>query len=152
MHVPIAKFGNLAQADANRVTDAVERQATDWPAPRLHLQGGLARTPEGDSSVWVKLAGDLDELNEVARGVSRVAQGLHLFVDRRVFRPELRLGTIDDHATEARLEELLAALAAFESPHWLQASLMMLVPVDLGPGQPPYKVHRDILLGPAATH
>ena len=56
MHVPIVKFGNLALADAARLVDALEVQASDWQSPRLHLHGGVALEPEGDDSVWVGLA------------------------------------------------------------------------------------------------
>jgi RNA 2',3'-cyclic 3'-phosphodiesterase len=152
MHVPIAKFGNLALTDAHRLTDAMVEQARDWGAPRLHLRGGVALEPEGDTSVWARLAGDLDELNAAVRGVSRVAQGLHLFVDRRVFRPHVRLGTINDHTTEAYLEELLSTLDALEGPSWWQVSLSLVVPAELGPHQPTYKLHEDIPLGPPVAH
>ena len=152
MNVPIAKYGNLALADAARLTDAMELEAADWQAPRLHLRGGIALDPEGDNSVWVRLGGDLDELTEIVRGVSRVAQGLHLFVDRRGFRPEVQLGTVNDATTEAYLEQLLAALEDFESPSWWQSAISLLIPTNLGPEQPPYKVHRHITLGPAVPH
>ena len=152
MHVPIVKYGHLALTDAARLSDAMEEQASDWQSPRLHLHGGVALEPEGDISVWVGLGGDLDELNEVVRGVSRVAQGLQLFVDRRVFRPDLRLGTVNQATTEAYLEQLLATLDAYESPAWWQRTISLLIPTDLGPDQPPYKVHRDVLLGSAVPH
>jgi hypothetical protein len=152
MHVPIARFGNLALTDVHRLTEAMVDQATGWATPRLHLHGGLALEPEGDSSVWARLAGDVDELGAVVRGVSRVAQGLHLFVDRRVFRPEVRIGTITEHTTETYLEQLLSALDALESPSWWQASISLAVPAELGPNQPTYKVHREVPLGPAVPH
>lgn len=152
MHVPIAKFGNLALADAIRLSDAMEDQATGWGSPRLRLSGGLALEPEGDDSVWARLQGDLDDLGAIVRGVSRVAQGLHLFVDRRVFRPELRLGTINDRTTEPYLGQLLATLEELDGPPWWQTNVVLLIPTDLGPHQPPYKLHRDIPLGPAVPH
>jgi 2'-5' RNA ligase len=153
MHVLIAKLGaNLTLTDAARLTNAMEEQASGWESPRLHLKGGVALEPEGDDSVWVGLRGDVDELFAISRGVARVAQGLHLFVDRRAFRPEIRLGTINGATTEAYLEQLLAALGAYESPAWWQTSISLLIPADLGPSQPPYKVHREIPLGPAVSH
>jgi 2'-5' RNA ligase len=152
MHLTIAKFGNLALVDATRLTNTLEAEASSWASPRLHLQGGSALEPEGDTSVWVGLGGDLDELNEVVRGVTQVAKGLHLFVDRRGFRPDVRLGTINDRTTEAHLEQVLAALEKFESPSWWQTTFSLLIPADLGPQRPPYKVHREISLGPATPH
>jgi 2'-5' RNA ligase len=152
MHVPIVKFGNLALTDVARLGDALEAQASGWQSPRLHLQGGVALEPEGDNSVWVRLRGDLDELNAVVRDVSRVAQGLHLFVDRRAFRTELRLGTVNERTTEAHLEKMLAVLETFESASWWQVTMSLLIPIDLGPDKAPYKPHRDISLGPAVSH
>jgi len=152
MHIPIVKFGNLALTDVGRLIDALEVQASDWQSPRLHLQGAVALEPKGDNSVWVRLRGDLDELNEVVRDVSRVAQGLHLFVDRRAFRTELRLGAINERTTEAYIEQLLAAFETFESAAWWQVSFSLLIPIDLGPDQAPYRLHREISLGPAVAH
>jgi 2'-5' RNA ligase len=152
MHLPLAKFGHLALVEATRLTDTMEVEAASWASPRLHLHGGVALEPKGDNSVWVGLEGDLDALNAIARGVNDVAQGLQLFVDRRVFRPAVRLGTINDRTTEAHLEELLAALEAFESLAWWQTSVSLLIPADFGPDRPPYRVHRSIKLGPAVAH
>jgi 2'-5' RNA ligase len=152
MHLPLVKFGNLALSEATRLTDTLETEAAGWASPRLHLHGGVALEPEGDRSVWVGLEGDLDELRAVARGVNEVSQGLQLFVDRRAFRPMVRLGTINDRTTEAYLEELLAVLKEFESPSWWQSTVSLLVPADFGPEKPPYRVHRDVTLGPAVPH
>ena len=105
MHVPIVKFGNLA-LDVSRTAHRRPGgpAASGWQSPRLHLHGGVALEPKGDHSVWVRLGGDLDELNAVVRDVYRVAQGLQLFVDRRVFRTDLQLGTINERTTEAHIE------------------------------------------------
>jgi len=152
LHLPIAKFGNVTLTDATRLADSLDREARSWATPRLRLAGGLALEPEGDFSVWVKLAGDVDALGTVRHGISRVAQGLHLFVDRRVFRPEIQLGKVNDLTTAAYLEELLAALDAFESKSWWQTTVSLLVPTDFGPDKPPYRTFRDIPLGPAVEH
>jgi 2'-5' RNA ligase len=152
LHLPIAKFGNVTMNDATRLANSMDRDARTWQTPRLRLAGGLALEPEGDYSVWVRLAGDVDALGTVRHGVTRVAQGLHLFVDRRVFRPEVQLGMVNDRTTAAYLEELLAALDAFESAAWWQTTVSLLVPVDQGPGKPPFKTFRDIPLGPAVAH
>jgi 2'-5' RNA ligase len=152
MHVPIVKFGNLALDHAARLIDALELQASDWQSPRLHLHGGLAKEPKGDSSVWVRLGGDLDELNAIVRDVSRVAQGLQLYVDRRAFRTDLQVGTVNERTTEAQLEQVLAALDAYESQAWWQTTVSLLTPIDLGPDQAPYRLHREISLGPAVPH
>ena len=47
---------------------------------------------------------------------------------------------------------MLATLEEFEGPAWWQTTLSLLIPNDLGPDHPPYKIHRDITLGPAVSH
>ena len=152
MHIPIAKFGNLALIDATRLTDAIEAQAAGWASPRLHLSGGVALEPEGDNSVWVELGGDVDALNALTHGVVRTAQGLQLFVDRRAFRPHLQLGTINERTTAEYLEQLVAELQDYQGPSWWQANVILAIPADHGPDQPTYRIHRDIKLGPAVEH
>ena len=152
IHLPIAKFGNLALADAVRLADELERQAPGWPTPRLHLAGGVALEPTGDSTVRASLAGDLDALGAVIRGVSRVAQALQLFVDRRVFRPDIELGSVNGRTTTGYLEALLGELAGFEGNSWWQNSFTLVIPTDNAPGQPPFKSYRVITLGPAVAH
>lgn len=150
MHLLVAKFGNLPLAEATRLAETLDHEALGWATPRLHLSGGVALEPEGDDAVWIRLAGDLEQLETVRQGVARVAQGLQLFVDRRAFRPHVKIGTINRRTTTPYLEELLAALDDFQSTSWWQTTVSLLVPADLGPGQPPYKDFRDIPLGPAA--
>jgi 2'-5' RNA ligase len=152
MHLPIAKFGNLALTDSVRLADELERRAAQWPTPRLRLAGGVALEPAGDPSVRVKLAGDLEALSELMKGVARAAQALHLFVDRRMFRPEVELGMVNDRTTPAYLEALLADLDGFESNAWWQSTIALLIPAEAASGGPPYKVHREIPLGPAVAH
>jgi hypothetical protein len=152
MQLPIAKFGNPTLNDAARLTDRMEAELAAVPTPRLHLTGGVALEPAGDISVWVGLGGDLDALKQVTRGVFDAAQRLQLFVDRRVFRPHVQLGTINDQTTADYLEALVAALDAHQSASWWQKKLLLASPADLGPGQPPYRVQREISLGPAVVH
>ncbi len=152
MHLVMTKFGNLALSDVTRLADALDREARSWATPRLHLAGGLAREPEGDTGVWVRLAGDTDALNTLTKGVHAVAQGLHLFVDRRGFRPEVQVGTTTRATSETYLDNLVAALDEFESNAFWQTTISLLTPTDLGPGQPPFRTHRDIPLGPALEH
>jgi 2'-5' RNA ligase len=153
MHLPVARFGNLPLPEAERLADAMDEQAPSWETPRLRLSGGVALEPEGDRSAWVKVSGDTDALGSVVRGVPQVAQGLQLFVDRRGFRPLVRVGTITHQTTVGYLEALLAALDAFESNAWWQTTVTLLTPAaDRGPDALPFRVIRDFPLGPAVPH
>ena len=108
VNLALAKFGNLALNDVNRLVEALGRAAAEWSSPRLRLTGYSTLESEQDPSIWVDLDGDLDALHTVVRGVHEVAKGLRLFVDRRVFQPRVRLGSVRPTATESELEDLLA--------------------------------------------
>jgi hypothetical protein len=152
MHLPMVKFGNLSTADAARVADEMERRAPEWSSPRLRLEGGRVLQPEGRTSVWLNLTGDLNEVRDVVRGVSHVALGLSLFVDRRIFQPELQLALVNDRTTPTYLESLLTELETFESNAWWQTTFSLMVAADDNPAWTPVKVYREIALGPAVPH
>ncbi len=97
--------------------------------------GGVASEPEGDSSVWVRLAW---RPGRAERGRARREPGRAgaPAVRRPAGVPaELQVGTINERTTEAYLEQLLAALDAFESPAWWQTTVSLLIPDRPGPGR-----------------
>ncbi len=126
MSVPLSYFGNVALADARALLSALTREAGTWPAPKLHLAGAAALEWRGDQSVWSKLAGEVDDLGGIARGVAGVVRHLGFFVDRRAFRPMLSVGTITDDTTAPYLERLVAALEAYECRPWQLEQLEVL--------------------------
>lgn len=150
MHLVVARFGNLAMGDVLRLADALDREGQEWPTPRLHLAGGQV-TPS-DGSVWANIGGDTDQLAAITRGVHGVAQGLHLFVDRRGFRAELQVASTTPDTSQAYLDAVVAALEGYEGGAFYQSSVALVSPIDAGPGQLPFRVHRDVQLGPAVVH
>jgi hypothetical protein len=152
MNTLIVKFGNLSTSDATGLADALTLRAAEWSSPRLRLAGGFVLQQDGRTSVWTGLTGDLDEVRDVIRGVAHVAQGLHMFVDRRIFRPDIQLATANRRTTTDYLDAVLAELDTFESNAWWQSTLTLLVPTEDGPGPVPVKVFREIPLGPAVGH
>ncbi len=154
MLVPITKFGNVPLTEANRLKSALGNAAQDWQAPRLRFSGGAALEWPGDECAWVKLGGDpqdLEALRAVASGVQRVSQGLQLFVDRRIWRPMLEVGTINRLTTPDYLERLMDALDAHTGSAWWQTELSLFIPSVSGPSAP-HKLFAEIPLGPAVPH
>jgi 2'-5' RNA ligase len=152
IHLPLAKFGNVALPDVARLADALEEDAATWESPRLRLSGGVSSEDPRDSAVEVRMAGDVDAVEILRRGVTLVGQSLQLFVDRRGFRPHLQVATANERSTGPYLESVVSALDAFESNAWWQTSIVLVTPVDQGPGKPPYRVHREVVMGPAVPH
>ncbi|HEX5086189.1 MAG TPA: hypothetical protein VFV89_00160 [Nocardioides sp.] len=152
MNTQIVKFGNLSSSDAIGLADALTERGQEWSSPRLRLAGGFVRQLDGRTSVWTGITGDIEEVRDVIRGVSHVAQGLQMFVDRRIFRPEIQVATANQRTTTDYLDAVTNELEAFESNAWWQNTLTLMVPTEDGPGPVPVKVFREIPLGPAVGH
>jgi hypothetical protein len=101
---------------------------------------------DGDDGVWAGLEGDVDTLSTIARAIPEVSQRLNLYVDRRRFRPFVRLGTVTDDTTVPYLEQLLADLAAYRSPWWVQQTLPVWQLTGAGTG-PRFKLVDEVPLG-----
>ena len=150
--VALAKFGNLARNDVDRLVEALGVAAAEWSSPRLRLSGYSTLESEQDPSIWVDLDGDLDALRSLVRGVHDVAKALGLFVDRRIFHPRLRLGSARPSASESELESLVAELAGFESAAWWQTGFGLYTLADLKSAEKSYRSLTEIALGPHVAH
>ena len=124
-HVPLGRiqllvteFGNLTTNDAHGLAAELTDAARDWTTPTVRFAGGTALDFPGDWSVWAKLAGDLDGLAAIARGVIDCVERLGLFVDRRLFRPMVSVATVTPQTTGPYLQSVVDALDAFEGAEW----------------------------------
>lgn len=118
MWFPVTGFGNLTTGDANRLADSLTDVAASWSPLTVRLAGGTALDFPGDWSVWSKVGGDVDGLMAVARGVTQSVEQLNYYVDRRAFRPMLSVATVTRATTGPYLEQVVAALEAFEGEEW----------------------------------
>jgi RNA 2',3'-cyclic 3'-phosphodiesterase len=118
MHIPLTSFGNVTLGDSIKLANALRTAVAAWPRAEVSFAGAAALEFKGDESVWARLTGDLDAVNVIGRGVPQVVQRLGFFVDRRVFRPWLSVGTITDETTAPYLERVVAALDAFQGRTW----------------------------------
>jgi len=130
MYLPITSFGNVTLGDSVKLADALREQAATWSRPEVYFAGAKALEFTGDESVWAVLEGDVDQLRAIGRNVPQVVQRLGFFVDRRVFRPWLSVGTITEHTTAPYLERVVEALDGFHGRSWTveAVSLMRWVP------------------------
>ena len=154
MHVPIVKFGNLALTD---VGPADRRPGASRPRAGSRRGCTCTGAPRWSRRATTRCGSELRRRRRRAeRGGARRGPGRAGAPSVR--RPagrsgtELQLGTINERTTEAYLEQLLAALDTFESAAWWQVTFSLLIPIDLGPDKAPYRLHREISLGPAVAH
>ena len=110
--VRLAKFGNVTGDDALGLATALEAVAGTWPAPVLHVtKVGVGEAPGLD--VTATLEGDVDALRDIFRNVNEVARLQRFFLDRRSFRSELVLGSLEVEGGDPVSE----SLAGTEVPH-----------------------------------
>jgi len=135
MHIPITSFGNVTLGDSIKLADALRANAASWSRPQVRFAGAAALEFPGDESIWATLDGDVDGLKVVGRGVPDVVKRLGFFVDRRVFRPWLSVGTITDETTAPYLERLVAAIEGLEGRTWtVDAVSLMKRPAEAEAG------------------
>jgi RNA 2',3'-cyclic 3'-phosphodiesterase len=136
MYLPVTHFGNVTLSDSRLLARSLRADCETWQPADLRFAGGTALEWQGDRSVWLKIAGDTEELLTIGRGVPRTVQRLGFFVDRRQFRPLLGVGTVTDVTTAPYLEKLVAALEGFSGLTWTvsELSLMRRLP-DSGAGE-----------------
>ena len=92
--VRLAKFGNVTGEDAAGLTRALEAVAGAWPAPMLHVTSvGVAEADPFD--ITATLEGDVDALRDIFSNVNEVARLQRFYLDRRSFRSELVLGSVE---------------------------------------------------------
>jgi 2'-5' RNA ligase len=118
MYLRVTEFGNLTTSDAHQLARVIAESARDWSPATVHFAGGTALDFPGDWSVWAKLAGDVDPLMAIARGMTQSVEQLGLFVDRRLFRPMLSLATVTEATTGPYLQAVVDALEAFRGEDW----------------------------------
>jgi 2'-5' RNA ligase len=125
MLLPITAFGNLTTHDTHRVIQVIKEAAAAWEPATVRFSGGTALDFPGDWSVWAKLAGDLDAVFGMARSVPQSVEALGFFVDRRKFRPMLSVAKVTPVTTGPFLEEVVAALDAFEGEEWMAEVVLL---------------------------
>jgi hypothetical protein len=92
--VRLAKFGNVTADDAEGLAAALGAVAGTWPAPVLRVS--KVRVAEAHPfDVTAQLDGDVDALRDIYGNVNEVARLQRFFLDRRSFRSELPLGSLD---------------------------------------------------------
>lgn len=124
LYVLLARFGNLTP-------DQV-------PGLAAALADGLAGTPMAvvgfepprlleSGDVVVALDGEVDDATALARAVPKIAERQRLYVDRRIFRPEIVIARVDPSGGRPLLAERVAlAGSRWTSDLWLAEGVSLL--------------------------
>lgn len=119
--------------EAAKLRDALATAATGWEPMTLRFAGGGALDWPGDKSVWARVSGDNEQIETISKSGSRIAQDFGLFVDRRVYRPQVSIGTITEETEAHYLEDLVARLERFSGATWTAGEILLLKSDDAAP-------------------
>lgn len=120
----LAKFGNVAAGDAAGLGAALQVAARKWQAPVLHVST-FAVAAAHPFDVTAQLDGDVGALRDLFAHVNEVAKGQRFFLDRRSFRTELSLGTLET-ADGASVPDMVDAELEHEGPQWSPTHVTLL--------------------------
>ena len=122
--IPVFSLGNVARPEASAVAEFLHTQLDrSRPAPLVRLEGVWALEDEGDRTVGIPLAGDVDRITEIARAMWDLVTVRGYFVDRRRWAPRLTIGSVTPTTSLPFLERLVADLGAQTSPTWPVSSI-----------------------------
>lgn len=141
LSIPVAGFGNVTAGDSTRLTAALRMAAVEIARPTVCFAGGAALEFDGDRHVWVRIAGDVEALTDVARAMTHVVEQLGFYVDRRRFRPLLAVGTVNDTTTAPYLQGVIDALDTFSGLPW-ELDHVHLMRLSYGTGPPVQELDR----------
>lgn len=116
--LPIAGFGNVAMGDVIRVAESLKEAAEQWATPTVHFFGATVLEFSHHRSLGLTLAGEVAELEMVARAVTECVQRRGFRFDRRKFQPALEVATIGESATTGQVMSFLNALEGFHGDPW----------------------------------
>lgn len=124
MHVLLARFGNLTPDQIPTLADVLADGLAGTPVATVGFEPPrLLET--GD--VVVPLNGEVDVVTGVARAVPKIAERQRLYVDRRVFRPEIVVARVDPAGGRPLLaERVTLAGARWASDLWLAEGVSLL--------------------------
>lgn len=120
----LAKLGNVTATDAAGLGAALQVAARKWQAPVLRVST-LAVAAAHPFEVTARLDGDLGALRDLFAHVNQVAKDQRFFLDRRSFRTELSLGTLET-PDGAPAPDMAGAEFEHEGPQWSTTHITLL--------------------------
>jgi 2'-5' RNA ligase len=146
--VRLAKFGNVTGSDAAGLAEALRSVAGTWPAPVLRVTGLTVAEAE-PHDVAAQLDGDVDALRDIYRNVNEVARQQRFFLDRRSFRSELLIGSVEGEDGAPVPADVAGAEAAHAGRRW-SPTHVTLVRASFGASGTTYAELAQVELGRAA--
>ena len=125
--IPVFSLGNVTRPEAASVAELLDAELDhSLPPAQVRLAGVWALEADGDLTVGLPLAGEVDRVNELARTMWDLVTLRGYFVDRRRWAPRLTIGSVTATTSLPFLERLVADLTAHSSPSWPLSEILFV--------------------------
>jgi 2'-5' RNA ligase len=130
----LQRFGSLTMVDVRRLMATLGTVIGAAAPLSLRFLGGAALEQRGDEGVWAKLHGDVDPLTTLVNEVNEAVRRIGFLVDRRSFKPQVRVATITDTTSVEYLQSVIDRLDGYGMAPWLttEVALVAVHPTDTG--------------------
>lgn len=126
MFIRVARLGSVASDDARRLARALGEVAATWPAPVVHVAELGIELTDTQLVVNAQLGGDIDGLRDIFRNFNEAAKAERFFLDRRSFRPEFTVASIDLPDDPSFLDRLEWEADVHRGPDWHATAVSMM--------------------------
>lgn len=124
--IRLARLGNVTPEDALRLARALNEVAATWPAPVVHVVELGIELTDTQLVINAQLGGDTDGLRDIFRNFNEAAKAQSFFLDRRSFRPEFTVASIDLPDDPTFLDRLDWQADTHRGPDWRATSISMM--------------------------
>lgn len=144
--VRLGRFGNVTIADSLHLAQALMAAAATWPSPVVHVNELDIELTDTKLFVKAKLGGETDGLRSIFGQFHEAAKRERFFLDRRSFRPEFDLASLDLPDDPTFLERLEWDADDHQGPEW-RATHISLLKVLFGDDGQSYEEIAQVPLG-----
>jgi 2'-5' RNA ligase len=128
VRIGLCNFGNVTQQDVDLLTSRLRTAITDLPPPAICFASGAALEREGDDTINVHVAGDLEALRTLALTMCDAARREGFLVDRRWYEPKAQIARINASTTAESLQKVVDRLEAYRGAAWTVREVPFIEP------------------------
>lgn len=146
IHLTLKFLGPVEERLVDGLVRTVEKVAAGSPPLELYPAGaGVFPRPKSPRVVWLGLAGDLEPLIELAKGLNAALEPLGFEPEKRKFNPHLTLGRVKSGRNRLGLIDQVLELRGFKGPPFTARELI-LFKSDLHPSGAVYTALKEFSL------
>ena len=144
--VRVARLGNVTPEDARILARALDQFAAAWPAPVVHVAELGIELSDTQLVIKAQLGGDTDGLRDIFDQFNDAAKAQRFFLDRRSFRPEFFVASLDLPGDPSFLDRLDWEAETHRGPDW-QVTAVSLMRATFGDNAPTFHEVETLALG-----